>query len=501
MSTRRTDGRKSNRQRRSGLSACLLLVLALVSGPLFGQSLEDPAKIDLAKVYMEEAQGHFLAERYNEAAITFMKAYSVVPFSAFLFNTAVAYEKIKMFKHSAEFFERYLDAEPEASDKEEILDRIADLKERAEKEGIEEPPVPPLPKVLIEKVECGAEGQPPCEAEALPTEHLSKSAEMKSLINIRTNPAGAAITITAYPDVEVATGTGPMVRTMEQGKYKITVEHPKFKTVDTMVDIAGGRIYVVVVEMSQGAFLGYLNVRTSRPGAAVFVDDKEAGSVGKTPLGLPIPKGKHVVWLELPGFKPVQEEVFVLLGEETTLKVVLERVDYGVLSVKANVDGSLIILDKNKDKKNFSPLSVELQPGSHHVQVKSKGMKPVKQSVTVEKGMQTTLLIRLNPKPKKTYAWISFGLMAAFLTAGGVLAHFAGVLHDEMERDKELGYLESGDGRINKGPGLAIGADVAFLFGGIMGALGIYYLVRDKLPDSETNLKGPTDMADLEEEK
>lgn len=501
MRTRRTENRKSNPWKGLRLFAGLPLILALVSAPLYGQSLEDPAKIDLAKVYMEEAQGHFLAERYNEAAITFMKAYSVVPFSAFLFNTAVAYEKIKMFKHSAEFFERYLDAEPEAADRDEILARIAELKDRAEKEGIEEPPVPPLPQVVIEKVDCGTEGQPPCEGEALPLDYQSKSAEMKSLINIRTNPTGAAITITAYPDVEVATGSGPMVRTMEQGKYKITVEHPKFKTVDTMVDVAGGRIYVVVVEMSQGAFLGYLNVRTSRPGAEVFVDDKDAGSVGKTPLGFPIPKGKHVVWLELPGFKPVKEEVFVLLGEETTVKVVLERVDYGVLAVKANIEGSLIILDKDKEKKKFSPLSIELQPGSHHVHVKSKGMKPVKQSVSVAKGMQTTLLVRLKPKPKKTYAWISFGIMAAFLTAGGVLAHYAGVLHDEMERDKELGYLESGDGRINRGLGLAIGADVAFIFGGIMGALGIYYLVRDKLPDSETNLKGPTDMADLEEEK
>jgi hypothetical protein len=91
--------------------------------------------------------------------------------------------------------------------------------------------------------------------------------------------------------------------------------------------------------------------------------------------------------------------------------------------------------------------------------------------------------------------------MAAFLTAGSVLAHYAGSLHDELERDKKLGYLESGDGRINRGLGLAIGADVAFVFSGVMGALGIYYLVRDKLPDSETNLKGPQDLADLEEEK
>jgi hypothetical protein len=83
-----------------------LLYTLCFSSIAYGQEDFEPGKIDLAKVYMEEGQEHYLAERYNEAAISFMKAYSVVPLSAFLFNTAVSYEKIKMYKHAAEFFER-----------------------------------------------------------------------------------------------------------------------------------------------------------------------------------------------------------------------------------------------------------------------------------------------------------------------------------------------------------------------------------------------------------
>jgi tetratricopeptide (TPR) repeat protein len=84
-----------------------LLVAALLPPRAAAQDESEAPKIDLAKVYMEEGQEHYLAGRYNEAAITFMKAYSVVQLSAFLFNTAVSYEKMKFYKHAAEFFERY----------------------------------------------------------------------------------------------------------------------------------------------------------------------------------------------------------------------------------------------------------------------------------------------------------------------------------------------------------------------------------------------------------
>lgn len=477
----------------------VILVSTCFSSITLAQEKFEPGKIDFAKVYMEEAQEHYLAGRYNEAAITFMKAYSVVPLSAFLFNTGVSYEKIKMYKHAAEFFERYLDAESDAPDKEKILQRIEDLTEKAETEGITEPPVPELPPVvIIEKIECGKEGQPPCEGEEHSQKFESAASEMKSLVNVRTTPSEAKVAISTYPDILVIESTSPMAKTIEQGKYQITVEHPKYKTVETMVDVKGGRIYVVVVEMSQGSFLGYLNVRTSKPGAIVFLNEKEAGSVGKTPLGLPIPVGKHHLWIELAGFKPVEKEIEVPLGEETTVKIDLERVDFGILSVKTNVDKSEVVVDKNKKDKKPAPIEAQLSPGIHHVQVKSKGMKPVNQKVQIEKGMQTSLLVRLNPKPKKTPAWVSFALTAAFITTGAVLAHYADKIHDDVKKDAKLGYLENSDGRINKGLAFSIGADASFVLGGIMGVLGIYYIVRDKLPDSETKVKGPEDLADIE---
>jgi len=458
----------------------------------------DQSKIDLAKTYMEEGQALYLKGEYNDAAIAFMKAYSVIPLSAFLFNTAVAYEKMKLYKHASEFFNRYLDAEPDCADKEKILERVKDLEEKAKLEGKtpSEKKQEPSPQIVVEEKKCGEEGAPPCPPKI---EETSSSSDMKSLLSISTNPQGATISITKFPEIEIQGGTSPLTRTVEEGKYRITVEHPKYKKVDTVIDVGGGRIYVVVVEMSQGEFLGYLTVRTPKPGADVYIDTKEGGSIGKTPLGKPVPAGKHKIWVEMPGFEPASKEVEVQVGEEVKVTVEMNRVSYGILKVKTNLDGSKIILDSRE--KKFSPLLEKLSPGIHKVEVKSKGMKKIKTTINIEKGMQTTMLVRLNPSPSKTYGWVSLGLTMAFLTAGTILSCYASEIKSDLDHESSLGYLRDDDPRIKKGLWFAIGGDLSFLFGGITAILGIYYFVRDKLPPSEVKIKGPVDIADIEKEK
>ncbi|MFH1435326.1 MAG: PEGA domain-containing protein [Pseudomonadota bacterium] len=566
----------------------LLFLAALASPAAVHAEGYDAAKVDQAKVYMEEGQQHFLAGRFNEAAITFMKAYSVLPLSAFLFNTAIAYEKLKMWKHAAEFMERYIDAEPDATDRESIVEKIAALKAKPETEYT--PPDPEADKgnmkavgqtefdaakveqarVHMEKGQefylagkydeaaitfmkaysvlplsaflfnlgasyekmmkwkhaasfyeqyLDAEPESPdrdgilekikelktkpehvpdgSEAEPAP---VSSAGEMKSLINVRVHPPDAKVIITAYPDVHVADGESPLAQTLEEGRYKVTVEHPKFKTVDTMVDVSGGRIYVIVVEMSQGQFLGYLNIRTSAPNAKVYLDDKDAGIIGKTPIGKPLPQGQHKLWIELAGYEPMEKDIEIKLGDETTLDIQLERVEYGIFAVKTNTGEGRVIFDKKteKEKTEAAPFEGKLSPGLHNVFVDAKGMKSIKEAITIERGSKTSLLVRLNPKPKRTSAYVSFALMGVFLAAGAALAYYSYDEMGNMQKDADLGILAADDKRQDKGLGLAIGADAGFVLGGLCAILGLYYILRDPLPDSESKVEGPVDLADIE---
>ena len=49
--------------------------------------------------------------------------------------------------------------------------------------------------------------------------------------------------------------------------------------------------------------------------AAVYVDSKEYGIEGYTPVTLRLPKGTYTIILELPGFRPVQKAITVSRSE------------------------------------------------------------------------------------------------------------------------------------------------------------------------------------------
>src|SRR5438132_11085335 len=55
--------------------------------------------------------------------------------------------------------------------------------------------------------------------------------------------------------------------------------------------------------------LALLRVESDPPGATVYVDRKDLGARGQTPVTLALPPGKATAILELPGFKPAQAAV------------------------------------------------------------------------------------------------------------------------------------------------------------------------------------------------
>ena len=80
-----------------------------------------------AKADFEEAQTLYIREAYNDAAAKFLAAYDKKPFGAFLFNAAVAFEKAKKYEQAMQFFEKYLEKDPDAKDAKEVRERIDGL--------------------------------------------------------------------------------------------------------------------------------------------------------------------------------------------------------------------------------------------------------------------------------------------------------------------------------------------------------------------------------------
>ncbi len=435
-----------------------------------------PNPIERARSHMERGQALYLQARFEEAATEFQAAYEAQPFSAFLFNAGVALERAGQPGRAADFFQQYVDRDPEASDRAEVQARIGRLREAAQPaaappDGAEPPP----------------ESAPP---ESAPPDALPE--EFKSLLSVRTNPEGATLTVLQGGEA-VASGPAPFAHTLVQGRYTIRVEHPDYQTVEQEMRIEPGKVYVVIVEMSQGQFLGYLRVSSNVAGASVYIDDREQGPRGQTPFEAPIPVGTHQIWVERPGYRLEETEAEVGIGDDVTVRIDLSRVDFGRLRVVSNVSGARVVVDDQP--VGVVPFEGELSGGPHRLRVEADGMKSYEAVVEIQNGQLTPVRARLRPDVGRGGGVVA-AIFAGVFLAGGVTAALIGNdLMGTLQAERDAGRLTSDDPRIDTGLFLYIGADAGFGLALIVGALSLYYFLYDPLPPSEGTVLEARDWA------
>lgn len=528
----------------------ILVVFGALSLPLRASAQQPPAadSMEAAREHMERGQELFTSSRFIEAAEEFQLAYEAQAFSAFLFNAGVAYERHGDPARAADFFARYLDRDPDAGDAREVRVRIEQLRTAAANlqtavnavsttgtatttspsTNADAGVAPSLDAGVAPSLDAGPatatstavapdSGAAPgpsagtggavsttgtatttTTATTLTTDEDQPSVpttvpqDFKSLLSIRTNPAGAQITLRQGEQV-VSSGPSPFAFTVEQGDYRVVVEHPDYRRIETPVRVRPGKVYLVIVEMSQGEFLGFLRVITDVPGAKVFIDDHDAGAVGTTPFQNPIATGTHRLWIERPGYHSLERTVDVAVGEDVLVRTDLTRVDDGRIRVVSNVPGSQVYVDDHL----VGPVPYEgnASAGPHRVRVEADGMKDWEEQLDVRQGQVTPVRVRLKAAVGRGGAWTTAVMGALFLGGGVGMAIYSDNLRTGLEADQLAGRLTSNDSRLSTGFWLTIGADVAFGLGSVLGLLSIYYFLRDPSPDSEATVLEPRDWA------
>jgi hypothetical protein len=619
--------------RRFPIVALVAVLLTVVAVPRASNAQDAPAAsaMEVARERMERGQGLFVARRYAEAAEEFVRAYEAQPFSAFLYNAGAAWEKQGDRARAADFFSRYLERDPEASDARAVRERIARLRGgrgsrgagaatagaatgaattgaattapstgaaptgtgaattattgaiattgaattgaiattapstgaattgtaatttptttggvttgTSAATGATEPANPTVTSSSVTVVTAppntgattgsnagaattgtdagttaaasgGAAASTATVAAAATTGAASggttaptgaatgaattaartpppaEDEDFKSLLSIRTTPEGARVTITKDGQ-RVSGGPSPYTATLDPGDFRVVVEHPDYRRIETSVRVRPGKVYVVIVEMSQGEFLGYLRVVTSVPGARVFLDDREAGSVGLTPYQSSVPTGTHRVWVERPGYATAEREVEVGVGEEVVTRIDLERAAEGRIRVIANVSGATVHVDDHL--VGAVPYEGPVPAGPHRIRIGAEGMKDWEEQLDIRPGQVTPIRVRLKPAPGRGGAWAT-AVLGALVLGGGVGAGiYADGLREDLDAERRAGRLASNDPRIAQGYWLSIGADTAFGLGGVLGLLSLYLFLRDGTPDSEATVLEPRD--------
>ena len=454
--------------------------------------------LEIAREHMERGQALYGAGRFIESAEEFLRAYEAQPFSAFLYNAGVAYEKVDDAARAADYFARFLQTDPQAGNATKLSARIERLRglarareqERDAQSAVQGATGPDAERL---QAELDAARQRIGEVEAQ-LAALGGKESFKSLLSVQTTPADATVTVRAPSGEVVHRGEGSLAaKTLDAGSYTIEIEHPKYKSLSHRLDVAAGRVHVIIAEMSQGQFLGFLRVESDVPGANVYVDKHEAGALGRTPFQNAVKVGKHHVWIEKPGYEAVERDVNVAVGEDTTLSVDLERVDYGRVRVVSNRPDAEVYVDGRRIGR--VPIETNVPHGRHQVRVSADGMKDWEREVDIQRGQATPLRVRLRPKVSRAGAWATTAVAAGVLGGSIAVAFLGKKLHDDLESDKSAGILRSDDDRAQRGRYMYLGADIGFGVALGLAGLATYYFLRDPLPDSEGRVLEPRDWA------
>lgn len=427
-------------------------------------------ELQQAKAAFEEAQTLYTKDQYADAATKFMVAFDKKPFSSFLFNAAVAFEKAKQYQTAIDTFQRYLSVDPQARDAIDVKARVDSLKAALA-------PAPATGKAAPDKAV----------APVLP------AIETKGLVIIESKPAGANV----YLD-DTAHGlfaTTPWQGSLEPKPVKLIFEAKGFKRETREINPRSDKVLELYISMSEEHFLGWIEVVSNVPGAEVFIDRQEIGALGRTPYTGHLKPGKHTLWVQRAGYETAQKDIEVEPGTATTHTVNLEVIGYGTLKAAKSTEGGKLFVDGAQ--VCTLPCDQQLKPGDHALQVQKEGMENYTGKLTINRADVSTMDLAYSPKPGRAKAWTEAVFSAGFFVGGIVLGVKGNQIKDQINSDVKdpSKLLNSSDNRKSTGKLYYIGADVCFGLGLVTAALATWGFLESGPPSAATfktmNMAGP----------
>lgn len=470
---------------------CGIALVCLWPSTTFAQNNSE-AQLELARTHMEQGRDFFAQARFTEAAQEFLAAYEVQPFSAFLFNAGVAYERHGEPARAAELFRSYVERDPEATDAADVRARIERLRaqalaaaaafQHANPDGTTPPPDGTTPPP--DGTTPPPDGTTPPPDGATPTN--DSPASFKSLLYIETIPVDAHVTI-LHEGNEV--NNAP---TVDPGDYTVRVEHPDYNTKEVTIRVRPNELLRYVCDLSRAETIGFMSVQANVEGARLFIDD-HSGASNQIPYRTPLPIGPHHIWIERSGYQPVEQDVTIEVARQLEIRQTMERLNTGRIRVIGNVRGAIIYVDDARI--GVVPWEGDLASGRHRVRVEADGMKDWDEDVEIARGQLTPVRLRMRPAMSRGGAWVSATFSLLSIGGGVVLGQLVRNLQEELDAEAAAGTLASNDGRLDRGKWMSIGADAAFGVGAALAVLSLYYFIRDPLPDSEGTILEPRDWA------
>lgn len=150
-----------------------------------------------------------------------------------------------------------------------------------------------------------------------------------------------------------------------------------------------------------------LHVESQPPGSTVYVDRRDLGGRGETPLTLALPPGAHHVIVERAGHEPAETDVELARGKQVDTALTLAPI-VGTVIVTAKPAGEVRV-DRGDDDvaapdATTTPATFRLPPGRHSFEVRAAGYRSRRQDVVVsaQSEAQLEIALELIPPPAGT---------------------------------------------------------------------------------------------------
>lgn len=486
--------------------ALVTLLAVLLPAISTAQSGSSARKLENIRRRMETGLGLFVGGKAQEAAAEFDAGYTEQPYSAFLFNAGVCYQKLGNNKVALERYREYLRIDPSAPDVESVQKRISAI------EALLLPPAPPPPTSADGGVAAPPPPPPPPLEPVVTTEDA-----MRSLVVVETEPPGAPLRVfLAGSDgtppfkegtanvgwKQVSTANAPASLSLAVGRYHVVIDKFRdFNQSATEIKVNPGHVHHFKANLSQGVFMSFLRVSANVSGAHVWLDDpkKARPPWGTTPYGELVPAGEHQILVETPGFQPLVAKVVLVNGEQKELEVRLARVEYGILRIDADAADAKVRIDEDPKgvwKSGEPPLDVQVPAGKHRLSIEGTDRKTYDGMIEVPRGLVVPVHAKLIPKYPRGGAWTQAVISGVFVGAGVFFGLESDKLYDQAKADREAGVLQEDDSRITRGRIYAIGADCAFVAGGVLAGLATYNFIHDPMPESSVKTDKPVEFDD-----
>lgn len=205
---------------------------------------------------------------YRAAIDEYRRAYELSPHPSVLYNIGLAHEKLGSLRAAAEHYLRYLDESDDAEDRDQVLARIAALRERP------------------------------------------------SVVRIDTEPTGATVHVDG-----VARGPAPLELELPGGEHEVSARMEGRAAARRTLALSYGEPAELSLDLT--ARPGILQVFADADRAEVWIDGAPAG---RAPLTTALPSGRHQVVVRAPGRRDVTREVTVPADGSEQVRAVLEVV-------------------------------------------------------------------------------------------------------------------------------------------------------------------------------